>query len=84
MSYEHDKEYLYADNETDSTMRSVFTSDSKSQNQAGVWEFSTDDDVKSFFIKNIKFDEYLYTEDEGPPNTMILLKMFTLGLKTPP
>lgn len=60
-------EYLYVvyDNESDEYKRKVYTWIPGGRDPVGIWEFSTDDDGKSFFIKNVANNEYLYAGDDS-------------------
>lgn len=62
----HMNEYLYPvyDNEADSDRRKVFTWLPGGRDVVGNWRFTTENDGKSFFIKNVEFDEYLYAGDD--------------------
>jgi hypothetical protein len=58
-------EYLYTYENVDGDHRSVYTWVYGGRDKTGVWEFSTDDDGKSFFIKSVHTNELFYAGDES-------------------
>jgi hypothetical protein len=63
----HSGEYLYVvyDSEVDEDRRSVYTWTPGGRDPVGIWEFSTDDDGQSFFIKNSEYEEPFYAGDDS-------------------
>jgi hypothetical protein len=61
----HEKEFLYTISSNDSEKRKVFTWRPGGRGPNGIWQFSSDDDGKSFLIKSVAFNEYLYAGDDS-------------------
>jgi hypothetical protein len=57
-------EYLYAvpnDEAFDSERRRVYTSVPGGRDSNGIWEFTTQDEGKTFLIRNVEYNEYLFS-----------------------
>ncbi|MGL5405728.1 MAG: hypothetical protein ACRDAX_02915 [Propionibacteriaceae bacterium] len=80
----HEGEYLYVvyDNEVDDDRRSVYTWLPGGRDPVGIWEFSTDDDGKTFFIKNAEYNESFYAGDDSLAYDKSRRNVYTWGKET--
>jgi hypothetical protein len=70
-------EYLYTYANPDGDHRVVYTWLPGGRDETGIWEFSTDDDGKSFFIKNVLNNELFYAGDDSLAYDKKRRKVFT-------